>query len=223
MAKDFPEKIKEAIPSAKRIADARAKLKSAGVKYIFCCWIDLLGVPKTKPVPLAEFENLCRGKGPQFAVHSVSMVPDAGPADPDQIPIPDLDTLDICPWDSRFGWFVADLYHGDGKPYRLCPRTALRRQFKLVVGSSLKDHGFQGLHPLSLSCGHPFVDILRGKPEHLMTQLSGEWELPCMSIEPVGGSTQDLAGLFCGEKAITSLSTKNFFQLLVEDCPQPWL
>lgn len=138
MAKDFPEDMKEAIPSTKRIADARAKLKSAGVKYIFCCWIDLLGVPKTKPVPLAEFENLCRGKGPQFAVHSVSMVPDAGPADPDQIPIPDLDTLDICPWDSRFGWFIADLYHGDGKPYRLCPRTALRRQIKKA-----KDAGYK--------------------------------------------------------------------------------
>ena len=31
----------------------------------------MLGLPKTKPIPMKEFEALCAGKGPQFAVHSV--------------------------------------------------------------------------------------------------------------------------------------------------------
>ena len=64
-----------ALPDLERVREAKAKLAEAGVRYVFSCWIDLLGVPKTKPVPLGEFENLCMGRGPQFAVHSVSFVP----------------------------------------------------------------------------------------------------------------------------------------------------
>src|SRR4029077_15394328 len=62
-----------ALPESARVVDARARLEEAGVKYVYSCWIDLLGVPKTKPVPISEWEELCAGKGPQFAVHSVSV------------------------------------------------------------------------------------------------------------------------------------------------------
>jgi glutamine synthetase len=82
------------LPSLDRIREEKAKLESAGVKYIFSCWIDMLGVPKTKPVPLSNFEALCLGKGPQFAVHSVSFFPELGPADSDQIVGPIL-RLDV--------------------------------------------------------------------------------------------------------------------------------
>jgi glutamine synthetase len=92
------------------VAEARARLESAGVECVLSCWIDLIGMPKTKPVPLSEFERLFRGKGPQFAVHSVSMVPELGPADPDQIALPDLSSLVVCPWDSRVAWVFADLF-----------------------------------------------------------------------------------------------------------------
>jgi glutamine synthetase len=109
------------------VAEARSRLESEGVEYVFSCWVDLLGVPKTKPVPLSEFERLFRGEGPQFAVHSVSMVPELGPADPDQIALPDLSSLMICPWDRRIAWVFADLYY-EGEPYNVCPRQALRRQ-----------------------------------------------------------------------------------------------
>lgn len=145
MSKDFPGDLREALPAKARVAEARKMLEKKGVKYVFCCWIDLLGIPKTKPVPLAEWENLCQGRGPQFAVHSVSMVPDAGPADPDQIMVPDLDSLVACPWDNEIAWVIADLYEGDGTPYTLCPRTALRRQIKRA-----KDAGyrfFMGFEP----------------------------------------------------------------------------
>jgi glutamine synthetase len=72
------------LPSADQVATARARLEEAGVQYVLACWIDLLGIPKTKPVPMSEFEALCAGRGPQFAVHSVAMFPELGPADPDQ-------------------------------------------------------------------------------------------------------------------------------------------
>lgn len=123
----YPETMEAAFPDKERVAEAKAKLEEAGVKYFMSCWIDLMGQPKTKPVPLSEFEAVCYGKGPQFAVHSVSMVPELGPADSDQIPIPDLDSLVICPWDRTTAWAFADLYW-ESKPYNLCPRMALKRQ-----------------------------------------------------------------------------------------------
>ncbi|MGR3913857.1 MAG: glutamine synthetase family protein [Gammaproteobacteria bacterium] len=121
-----PKTLQHALPANSAVAAARKKLEAAGVKYILSCWIDMLGQPKTKPVPLSDFELLCAGKGPQFAVHSVSFVPELGPADTDQIPLPDLDTLTICPWDRACAWMVADLWWQDA-PYNLCPRGALKR------------------------------------------------------------------------------------------------
>ena len=80
----YPTSLAAAIPDRARIDKAKKELEKAGVKYVFSCWIDILGSAKTKPVPVSEFENLCLGKGPQFAVHSVSMFPELGAADPDQ-------------------------------------------------------------------------------------------------------------------------------------------
>lgn len=127
MSACYPESIEEAIPRKEWIRDVGKQLEERGVKYVFSCWIDLLGSPKTKPVPLSELENLCVGKGPQFAVHSVSQVPELGPADPDQIPIPDLNSIYVCPWDPEYAVVFADLFF-EGKPYNMCPRLALKRQ-----------------------------------------------------------------------------------------------
>lgn len=125
-----------ALPSASKVAAAKKKLEAAGVKYVLSCWIDLLGQPKTKPVPLSDFELLCMGKGPQFAVHSISFVPELGPSDSDQISLPDLDTLTICPWDRTCAWMIADLWWKD-KPYNLCPRGTLKRAI-----ADAADHGY---------------------------------------------------------------------------------
>ena len=121
-----PQSLREAIAPATRIRESGEWLAEQGVKYVLCCWIDLLGQPKTKPVPLSEWQRLCEGRGPQFAVHSVSFVPELGAADPDQIMVPDLDSLAVCPWDRRCAWVAADLWWCD-RPYHLCPRGALRR------------------------------------------------------------------------------------------------
>jgi len=109
-----------------RIDEIRKQLEDAGVKYLLACWIDLLGVPKTKPVPMHDFDELCLGRGPQFAVHSISFVPELGPADADQIVIPDLDAVYLCPWDKTQAWIFSDLYWC-GEAYNLCPRNALKR------------------------------------------------------------------------------------------------
>ncbi|MDH3689646.1 MAG: glutamine synthetase family protein [Gammaproteobacteria bacterium] len=132
MAQIYPTTMEAAMPKAGDIAKARKQLEAAGVKYVMSCWIDLLGIPKTKPVPVAEFEELCHGKGPQFAVHSVSMVPELGPADPDQVPIPDLNSLQVCPWHNEVAIVFADLFMNNA-PYAVCPRLALKRQVKAAA------------------------------------------------------------------------------------------
>jgi len=122
------------LPDPRRVKEIKTQLQAEGVKYVLANWIDLLGVPKTKPMPLSEFEALCAGKGPQFAVHSVSFVPELGPADPDQVIVPDLDTLVICPWDPHCAWFIADLWWQD-KPYNVCPRQMLRRTVEQMAAA----------------------------------------------------------------------------------------
>ena len=144
MANIYPILMSEALPDKKRVNEAKAKLEKAGVKYILSCWIDLLGIPKTKPIPISEFELLCAGKGPQFAVHSVSFVPELGPNDSDQIPVPDLDSLMICPWDKTCAWVFSDLWW-EGKPYNLCPRQTLKRAVKNAEDAGYR--AFCGIEP----------------------------------------------------------------------------
>ena len=141
---DYVENFADALPSKERVNEAKAKLEEAGVKYILSAWIDLFGIPKTKPVPMSDFEALCMGKGPQFAVHSISFVPELSPADSDQIPVPDLDSLVICPWDETCAFVFADLWW-EGKPYNLCPRQALKRQIKEAADAGYV--GYAGIEP----------------------------------------------------------------------------
>lgn len=144
MSTQFQERFADALPDITRVREEKKRLESAGVKYIFSCWIDLLGVPKTKPVPISDFELLCLGKGPQFAVHSVSFVPELGAADPDQVPLPDLDSLVICPWDTSCAWVFADLWWQD-KPYNICPRSTLKRTIKNIANQGYTVHA--GIEP----------------------------------------------------------------------------
>ena len=129
MSNHYYEHFADALPDPKVLEEKQKELESAGVKYILSCWIDMFGVPKTKPVPISDFVLLCMGKGPQFAVHSISFVPELGPADADQVPLPDIDTIQICPWDKTIAWVFSDLWWED-KPYNLCPRQALKKQIR---------------------------------------------------------------------------------------------
>ena len=138
--KIYFELFEEAVErNRKKIPEIHKKLKAANVKYVMSSWIDLHGIPKTKPVPMSDFEPLCLGKGPQFAAHSVSFVPELTPADSDQIMIPDLDSVYICPWDKSIAIIFADLYW-EGKPYNVCPRQALKRSMQKA-----QDAGYKGL------------------------------------------------------------------------------
>jgi len=140
----YVENFSDALPSAERIAEVRKELENAGVKYVLSSWIDLFGIPKTKPVPMSDFELLCEGKGPQFAVHSISYVPELSPADSDQVMVPDLDAVYICPWDTSMAIIFADLFWED-KPYNVCPRQALKRHIRDAEAAGYV--GYCGIEP----------------------------------------------------------------------------
>ncbi|MDE0309900.1 MAG: glutamine synthetase family protein [Acidiferrobacterales bacterium] len=140
----YIENFADALPSDERIAAVRKQLEAEGVKYVLSSWIDLFGIPKTKPVPMSDFELLCKGKGPQFAVHSISYVPELTPADSDQIMVPDLDAVYVCPWDKSMAIIFADLFW-EGKPYDHCPRQALKRAIR--DGAQAGFLGMAGIEP----------------------------------------------------------------------------
>ncbi|MGI9293383.1 MAG: glutamine synthetase family protein [Pseudomonadales bacterium] len=140
----YVENFTDALPSKQRIDKVRKQLEDAGVKYVLSSWIDLFGIPKTKPVPMSDFEELCMGKGPQFAVHSISFVPELSPADSDQVMVPDLDAVYICPWDKSMAIIFADLFWED-KPYNLCPRQALKRAIRDAEVAGYV--GYAGIEP----------------------------------------------------------------------------
>ena len=140
----YVETFAEALPDAARVAEVRQQLEAAGVKYVLSSWIDLFGIPKTKPVPMSDFEKLCMGKGPQFAVHSISYVPELSPADSDQVMVPDLDAVYLCPWDKTMAIIFADLFW-EGKPYNVCPRQALKRAIRDAEAAGYI--GYAGIEP----------------------------------------------------------------------------
>ncbi|MGI9390399.1 MAG: glutamine synthetase family protein [Boseongicola sp.] len=143
--KIFIETFEEAVERNRpRIQAVKKELEAAGVKYVMAAWIDLHGIPKTKPVPMSDFEQLCLGKGPQFAVHSVSYVPELSPADADQVVVPDLDAVYVCPWDTSMAMIISDLYW-EGAPYNVCPRQALKRAIQTAKADGYT--GFAGIEP----------------------------------------------------------------------------
>ena len=157
----YIENFADALPSDARIAEVRKQLEAEGVKYILSSWIDLFGIPKTKPVPMSDFELLCKGKGPQFAVHSISYVPELTPADSDQVMVPDLDAVYVCPWDKSLAIIFADLFWEE-KPYDHCPRQALKRAIRDT--EQLGYMGFVGIEPEFIAmrydeCGNPVKAI----------------------------------------------------------------
>ena len=143
--KIYYENFKDAVErNRKQIPAVHKKLKNAGVKYVLSSWIDLHGIPKSKPVPMSDFEQLCLGKGPQFAVHSISFVPELTPADSDQVMLPDLNSVYICPWDKTTAIIFADLFWEE-KPYNVCPRQALKRAMQKAQDSGYV--GMAGIEP----------------------------------------------------------------------------
>lgn len=99
------------------VADAKARLEAAGVKYVFGSYVDVHGRSKAKAVPVKSFDRMVRGSE-LYTVGALEGMGPLGPNEDECAALPDLGSLTVCPWDRRFAWMASDLWwHGEHYPY----------------------------------------------------------------------------------------------------------
>jgi glutamine synthetase len=113
------------IDEAKLVA-TRRRLEAAGVEFCFSTYVDIHGVPKAKTNPLAAFEKMAHGSE-LFTVGAMEGMGLIGPHEDECAAVPDLNTLIVCPWNKKIGYFFGDLYY-HGAPYQNDSRQILKRQ-----------------------------------------------------------------------------------------------
>jgi glutamine synthetase len=106
----------------------KATLIEQGVSYCIPAWVDTHGRAKAKITPIEAFDKMIRGRSPMYTVHALEGMGSYGPDVPDQAALPDLDSMQICPWDPTVAWFAGDIHWKGGEPYPFCARSALKRQ-----------------------------------------------------------------------------------------------
>jgi glutamine synthetase len=112
-------------PDSAHVAKLKSELVSAGVQYVLAAFVDVFGVPKAKCVPIGKFEELCDG-GELYTVGAVEGMGLVGPQEDECQTVPDLRSVTVCPWDTRFAWIPADCYH-HGQPYGGDGRVLLQK------------------------------------------------------------------------------------------------
>ncbi|HWW53022.1 MAG TPA: hypothetical protein VNY84_04605 [Acidimicrobiales bacterium] len=117
--------------------DALAKgLADQGVEYVLGGWIDVAGRSKSKVVPIGHLPNLLAGSE-RYTPRGMGDLGHMTPNEDECVALPDLSTLIVCPWDTRWAWMAADLLYGGSEPFALCPRSILKKQLALA-----SDDGF---------------------------------------------------------------------------------
>jgi glutamine synthetase len=102
-------------------------LAGRGVKYAVASWIDVLGRPKSKMVPIDHLPNLLAGSE-RYTPRGMGGIGRMNPVEDEVAGIPDVSTLKVLPWDRTIAWMVADMSFGGREPYALCPRSVLKKQ-----------------------------------------------------------------------------------------------
>ena len=110
---------------------SKKELQTAGVTTLFGAYVDLHGVPKSKAVPIDHFDDYLAGSE-LYTVGALEGMGELGPNEDECVGRPDLDSLTVLPWDTRYAVAAADLEF-DGKPYDHCSRTVLKRQIALAA------------------------------------------------------------------------------------------
>ncbi len=108
------------------LAKIKSQLKQQGVEYFFGAYVDGLGVPKSKCVPIDCLEKALAGSE-LYTVGALELMGPLGPNEDECAGLPDLSTITVLPWDKRYAVAFADLSY-KGKPYSHCSRTVLKRQ-----------------------------------------------------------------------------------------------
>ena len=109
-----------------------SELAGQGVKYALASWIDVLGRPKSKMVPIDHLPNLIAGSE-RYTPRGMGGIGVMDPVEDEVAAIPDISTLTVLPWDRRIAWMVADMSWGGREPYALCGRSILKKQVQAAA------------------------------------------------------------------------------------------
>lgn len=118
------DSLNELKPEHSKLAE---DLASRGVKYAVASWVDVLGRPKSKTVPIDHLPNLIAGSE-RYTPRGMGGIGHMDPVEAEVVGVPDVSTLKVLPWDRRFAWMLADMSFGGVEPYALCPRSILKKQ-----------------------------------------------------------------------------------------------
>ncbi|MCV7282164.1 glutamate--ammonia ligase [Mycolicibacterium flavescens] len=124
--------------------DIAKDLADTGVRYVTASWVDILGRSRAKSHPVELLPELLAGFA-RYTPRGINGIGVMNPVEEEVTAIPDLDTLTVLPWDTRFAWMAADMWSDRGEPFPSCPRSILKRQIQRAA-----DQGYQctlGIEP----------------------------------------------------------------------------
>ncbi len=121
-----------------------AKLEADGVQFAVGAWVDILGRAKSKIVPIDHLPNLLAGSE-RYTPRGLGDLGTMNPVEGESVALPDIDTMQILPWDRRFVFMAADLWAEGVEPFSNCPRSILKRQIDLAAEQGFEM--FLGIEP----------------------------------------------------------------------------
>jgi glutamine synthetase len=121
-----------------------SSLQSQGVEFALGAWTDVLGRAKSKVVPIDHLPNLLAGSE-RYTPRGMGGLGMMDPVESEAVAMPDIDTMQILPWDRRFVFMAADLLADGSEPFSNCPRSILKNQIALAANEGLGM--FLGIEP----------------------------------------------------------------------------
>jgi glutamine synthetase len=108
----------------------REQAKADGVEFLFAMFVDMLGKPCAKMVPVEAIDVLLSG-GAGFAGFAAGPMGQS-PADPDMIAVPDPASYTLAPWQPGLAVLQCDI-HVEGEPWPYSPRVILQGVLESVA------------------------------------------------------------------------------------------
>lgn len=120
------------------------KLEAQGVKYILASWVDILGRPRAKSTPVKFLPDLLAGFA-RYTPRGITGIGETNPVEEEVTSRPNLDTLTVLPWNTKYAWMVADMWSDKGEPFELDPRAILKKQ--LAKAEEMGFYATLGIEP----------------------------------------------------------------------------
>jgi glutamine synthetase len=140
-------------PAAEEVVE---RLRSQGVEWATCAWVDLGGRPKGKLITLERLADAAAG-GDLYTPRGLAWLGRSDAAEPEGYTVPDLERAVQLPTDPTIAWVPSDV-HQAGRPFPHCSRSVLRRQTERAAALGYRVN-------VGMECE---VHLLRETPEGLV-------------------------------------------------------